>query len=272
MKTKMRRTLVAIGAAAGMSMAQTVLAEECDMANSLLNQEGALTLNGYYFGQTPANTKALSAPKPTGGGCQGTNSIVITTMAPGSTTDVGDGMVKRKLDAFSADNMIQDPPVTGPTIPALIERFQIIPPVMTNQPVVQRQLTLRDIEFTQTSDGGLGPGHLRFMVYSDNGGQNWRINAHMDYPKYPHDISLDFGDVGLGATDRFDVLVEYKAAGFYPTLKVTFVRPDASYSKQFQLDPMMWPISQSQGLLQQNNMVLNKTFTILNCVGKTCPR
>jgi hypothetical protein len=236
-------------------------AVDCDIVSTLANEEGALNLNGYSFGSL--NGRAIT------GTCQGLLSMTITTMNPAITSEVGDGVARRKLSAF--EQLAVNP--AGQQVPSLIARFQIVPPELPLQAAV-RELKIRDMVFTQTEDGGLAPGHLSFVLRSTSGGLNWKLIARMNYAKYPSNIEINYGDISLPAGQQsFDVLVDYKRAAFLPSLKLTYFRADGTtvlWSKQANLSPGMYPISQSQGLLQQTNMLSNQKFTVFNCIGNIC--
>lgn len=269
MKIELLKCAIALVVAAGVAWVTPAWAVDCDIdvVNTLVNEEGALSLSGYSFGSE--NSRAIR------GACQDnlemSAAMAITTMNPAITSDVGDGVARRKLSAF--EQLAFDPATGKSNVPSLISRFQIVPRALPAQAVV-RELKIRDMVFTRTTDGGLAPGHLSFVLRSTSGDMNWKLIARMNYAKYPSNIEINYGDISLPAGQAsFDVLVDYKAAAFLPSLKLSYFRADGTllWTKQANLSPGMYPISQSQGLLQQTNMPSNMVFTVLNCVGNICP-
>jgi hypothetical protein len=245
-------------------------AQACEYIQSVSNLEGALSLNNFAWGQPSGANRALRALPVPNGYCEG--EMVITAKDAAITTDVGDAVALRKINVN--DMQVQDW-VSGVWGPGFITRFQIQAPQQVTQATI-RSLTFREIEFSPPlNEVDPLPGHLRFVVFSNDGGNTWNISARMFYRKSGQDFEIDLGTVYASSAPQRKFEVKVETAQQYTILNATTTpRVRVTYSRPYPLSPVVWqsnlppgmfPVRQRQGLLEQYNVTQNSNFTIAHC-------
>lgn len=245
-------------------------ASECDFITSINNMEGALSLNGYVWGQPSGASRALRAPSPNGTDCDGLISMLAKD--PAITTDVGDGIAKRRVNV---NDMSVVDWTTGIAGPGFVSHFQV---TSFQRPVqaINRSLTFREIEFSPPlGEADPQPGHLRFFLKTFDGGNTWNVNARMYYRRAGQDLESDLGVVYASAASlqKFEIEVktvqEYvpSTATMVPKVQVTHFRPGglSPIVKRVNLPAGMFPVLMSQGLIYQFNIPQNTEFQIRPC-------